>query len=133
MKREIMRLARKAAKEAVARPAGAGAQPTCSETELAHFAATHIPLASTAALGVPCLPDRRVRGPEGKRGAAEIHSVALYDPGIPPDAWTTACGWRFGASEHSVLDQGEVTCGRCVASLVKRARTRTQEQTTSVS
>ena len=129
MKREIMRLARKAAKEAVARPEGAGAQPTAGDAELVRFAATHIPLASTAALGVPCLPDRIVKGPEGKRGAAETHSVALYDPCLPPETWTTMCGWRFGASEHSVLDQGEVTCGRCLAAIVKRNRTRTTDKT----
>ena len=128
MRREIVRLSRKAAKEAVARPSGVSTAPTNSETELASYAATHIPLASTAALGVPCLPDRRVRGREGKREVGEVHSVVLCDPCIPPNAWTTACGWRFGTSEHSILEQGEVTCGRCWASIVKRARTKTQDK-----
>ena len=126
MKRELMRLARKAAKEAAARPEGAGAKPTASETGLADYAATHIPLPSSAAPGVPCLPERRVRGLDGKREVGEIHSVALCDPCVPANAWTTACGWRFAASEHSMLGQGDVSCGRCLASLVKRARTRTQ-------
>ena len=123
LKREVIRLARRAAREVATRPAAVEAPPTADEVKLAGLAGRCLPPSGSAAPGVPHLPAMRVRGRRGKREVGEIHAVAIGDSSFPPETWTTRCGWRFASSEHSMLDGGEVSCGRCIASLTKDNRT----------
>ena len=120
LKREVLRLARRAARDESKQAIRDKGTPSPADLQLASFAAKHLPGAST---GAPGTLDRRVQGRRGERGVGWCHAAAVGDPLLPPEGWITRCGWRFAAAEHTLLEPGEVTCGQCIASLVKARRT----------
>ena len=42
------------------------------------------------------------------------HVVKITGPGVPPERWETACGWKYGARPHATCMGTDVTCRRCV-------------------
>ena len=50
----------------------------------------------------------------GKGGRGATHRVALGDPAVPSEFWTTTCGWNFGRAQHVRTGTANLTCKRCL-------------------
>ena len=58
-------------------------------------------------------PGRVVTGARGLKETGFKHDVVAYDPCLPPEAWVTRCGWRFGHSNHIIYEHTEADCPKC--------------------
>ena len=53
--------------------------------------------------------------PVGKMSSrSHTHRIALGDSCFPTGVWTTACGWRFGSTQHVRVDVSEINCASCI-------------------
>ena len=71
-----------------------------------------------AAPAIPGAPafgcKHQVQGMKSDRPQGLIHDVLLMDPCIPRSAWVTRCSWRFGETEHRLMDGVPISCSRCL-------------------
>ena len=76
---------------------------------------------SAAASTTSCTPVDRTPAyvVAGRSGVG--HVVMVGGPGIPREAWETACHWRFGLRPHTASEDVSVlSCARCVGALAGR-------------
>jgi len=44
----------------------------------------------------------------------QVHRVLLGDCSLPPALWVSACGWKFGLTDHTRVDAFLVSCKKCL-------------------
>jgi len=44
----------------------------------------------------------------------QVHRVLLGDCSLPPALWVSACGWKFGLTDHKRVDAVLVSCKKCL-------------------
>ena len=120
---EVSGQLRKTLKELIAE--ALAKQSAASPLQAAPVETDPVAAAFISALELPGVPDlpavRKVVRRQGEREVGPMHDTLVCDPSIEPAAWVTRCTWRFGHAEHTVYDQAETTCLRCLQHRLKAA------------